>query len=43
VDRYLYTDNHAAIISDELFAEAQREKLRRSKSPEQGLSMTQIF
>jgi len=43
VDRYLYTDNHEAIISDELFAEAQREKLRRSKSPEQGLSMTQIF
>ncbi len=43
VDRYLYTDNHEAIISDGLFAEVQREKLRRSKSPEQGLSMTQIF
>jgi len=43
VDRYLYTDNHEAIISDELFAEVQLEKIRRSKSPEQGLSITQIF
>lgn len=43
VDRYLYTDNHEAIISDELFTEVQREKLRRSKSPDQRLSMTQIF
>lgn len=43
VDRYLYTDNHEAIISDELFVEVQREKLRRSKSPNQELSMTQIF
>jgi len=43
MDRYLYTDNHETIISDELFTEVQREKFRRSKSPDQGLSMTQIF
>jgi len=43
MDRYLYTDNHEAIISDRMFAGVQQEKLRRSKSPAQGLSMTQVF
>ena len=32
MDRYLYTDNHEAIIYDRMFAEVQQEKLRRSKS-----------
>ena len=31
MDRYLYTDAHEAIISDEMFIAVQREKLSRSK------------
>ena len=34
MDRYLYTDTHEAIISDELFMAVQQEKLKRSKNPE---------
>ena len=43
MDRYLYTDSHEAIISDELFEAVQQEKFSRSKNPESGLSMTQGF
>ena len=43
MDRYLYTGSHEAIISDELFEAVQQEKMRRSKSPVQGLSITQMF
>ena len=34
MDRYLYTDSHEAIISDEMFRTVQQEKLRRAKNPE---------
>ena len=43
MDRYLYTGSHEAIISDKLFEAVQQEKMRRSKSPKQGLCITQIF
>ena len=43
MDRYLYTDTHEAIISDEPFMTVQREKLHRSKSSEKTLSMKQYF
>ena len=31
MDRYLYTDSHEAIISDEIFQTVQQEKLNRAK------------
>lgn len=34
MDRYLYTDTHEAIISDEIFIAVQQEKLIRSKEPQ---------
>lgn len=37
MDRYLYTDIHEAIISDESFLAVQREKQQRSKIPEQSI------
>lgn len=43
MDRYLYTDSHEAIISDEMFVAVQQEKLHRSKSSENTLSMKQYF
>lgn len=43
MDRYLYTNSHEAIISDELFEAVQQEKFSRSKNPESVLSMTQRF
>ena len=43
MDWYLYTDSHEAIISDEMFEAVQEEKLRRSKSSENTLSMKQYF
>ena len=43
IDRYLYTDSHEAIISDELFGAVQQEKCNRSKNTSSGLSMTQGF
>ena len=43
MDWYLYTDSHEAIITDELFEAVQQEKMRRSKSPEHELSITQMF
>ena len=43
MNRYLYTDSHEAIISDELFGAVQQEKCNRSKNTSSGLSMTQGF
>ena len=43
INRYLYTDSHEAIISDELFEAVQQEKCNRSKRLEDRLSMTQGF
>ena len=43
MNQYLYTNSHEAIISDDLFAAVQQEKCKRSKNPEEGLSMTQGF
>lgn len=34
MERYLYSDSHEAIIADEVFRAIQREKLRRTNSPE---------
>lgn len=34
MNRYLYADNHEAIIADELFAAIQRQKQQRSKNQE---------
>ena len=39
MDRYLYTGTHEAIISDEMFMAVQREKLNRSKGPENQVAM----
>ena len=39
IDRYLYTGTHEAIISDEMFMAVQREKLNRSKEPENQVVM----
>lgn len=42
MDRYLYSDSHEAIISDETFRAAQQEKMRRANSPQDKFKM-QIF
>ena len=39
MDRYLYTDAHEAIISDEMFMAVQQEKLIRSKEPKNHVAM----
>ena len=41
--RYLYTDTHEAIISDEIFMAVQQEKLKRTKNPENTIAMSFIF
>lgn len=43
VDRYLYTDSHETIISDELFGAVQREKQQRSKNQESKFDEEVIF
>lgn len=43
MDRYFYTDTHEAIISDEVFAAVQREKLKRTKNPENTVAMSFTF
>ena len=43
MDRYLYTDAHEAIISDEMFMAVQREKLGRSKEPQNHVAMRLTF
>ena len=39
MDRYLYTDTHEAIISDEMFMAVQQEKFSRSKEPQNNIAM----
>lgn len=43
MDRYLYTGTHEAIISDEMFMAVQREKLNRSKEPQNHVAMKLSF
>ena len=43
MDRYLYTDSHKAIISDEMFQKVQQAKLSRAKNPENMVDMDLIF
>lgn len=43
MDRYLYSDAHEAIISDELFMKIQEEKQHRAKSVDNKFVMQQIF
>lgn len=43
MERYLYTGTHEAIISDEVFAAVQQEKLKRTKNPENTIAMKLTF
>ena len=43
MERYLYTNSHEAIISDEMFMAVQQEKFNRSKEPQSQVSMRIIF
>ena len=43
MDRYLYTDAHEAIISDEMFIAVQQEKLSRSKEAHNQVAMRLAF
>lgn len=43
MDRFLYTDTHEAIISDEIFMAVQQEKLSRSKEPQNHIAMRLSF
>lgn len=43
MDRYLYSDSHEAIISDETFKAAQQEKARRTNCPEAVVSTPMFF
>lgn len=42
MERYLYSDSHEAIISDEIFRDAQQKKLQRTNQPEKE-PFTQLF
>ena len=43
MERYLYTDSHEAIISDEMFMAVQQEKLNRTKNPENMVAISPTF
>ena len=43
MDRYLYTDSHEAIISDEMFQAVQQAKLSRAKNPENMVAIDLTF
>lgn len=43
MDRYLYSNSHEAIISDEVFIAVQQEKLKRSKIPANMVAMSLTF
>ena len=43
MNRYLYTDAHEAIVSDEMFQAVQQKKLSRAKSPESMIVMNLTF
>ena len=42
MERYLYTDTHEAIISDEIFMAVQQEKISRLKDPKKQVVMSHI-
>ena len=43
MERYLYSDSHKAIVSDEMFRDVQQKKLQRTNQPEKELSMKLFF
>lgn len=43
MNRYLYTDSHEAIISDEMFQAVQQKKLSRAKNSENMIAMNLTF
>ena len=43
MERYLYSDSHEAIISDEIFRDAQQKKLQRTNQPEKEPSIQLFF
>lgn len=43
MERYLYSDSHEAIISDEMFMAVQQEKLKRAKNPEKAVVISFTF
>lgn len=43
MERYLYTNSHEAIISDEMFMAVQQEKLSRSKEPQNHVAIELSF
>lgn len=43
LSRYLYSDSHEAIISDEIFRDAQQKKLQRTNQPEKEPSIQLFF
>ena len=43
IDRYLYSESHEAIISDEMFKAAQQKKLQRAKCPDKIFAMQELF
>ena len=43
MERYLYTETHEAIISDEMFMAVQQEKISRSKEPQNQVAMKLTF
>ena len=43
MERYLYSDSHGAIVTDEIFRDAQQKKLQRTNQPEKELSIQLFF
>ena len=43
MDRYLYSDSHEAIVSDEIFNAVQEEKFKRAKHPKNVIAMNLSF
>lgn len=43
MERYLYSDSNEAIISDEIFRDAQQKKLQRTNQPEKEPSIQPFF
>ncbi|MCM1142664.1 MAG: recombinase family protein, partial [Muribaculum sp.] len=43
MERYLYSDSHETIISDEMFKTAQQEKVRRTNCPDKIIATQEFF
>ena len=43
MERYLYSDSHEAIISNEIFRDAQKKKLQRANQPKKELPIPLFF